>query len=366
MQKIYMTAAEGIENILSGTKTKKFMLVCDSSFEYLSIKNNFQDLSVPFVKFDEFTPNPDYSDVYKGVMKFNEEGCDTVIAVGGGSTIDVAKCIKLYSSMDADKCFLEQEYKENEVSLAAIPTTAGTGSESTRFAVIYYKGVKQSVTHLSIIPQYVILDSDVLKTLPVYQKKCTLLDALCQGIESWWSVNSTDESIEYSKKAVETILSNMDSYIIDNNYDAAKKIMIASNYAGRAINITQTTAAHAMSYKLTSLYGIPHGHAVSVCLPVVWGQMTENINNCIDKRGKNYLENVFNEISGLIGGKTIKEAINIFILLLEKLEIKYPESSDREKDIEVLVSSVNATRLSNNPVRFSENELKEMYERILK
>ena len=366
MQNFFMTADDGIKEIIAHTKTKKFMLVCDSSFEFLTIKSSFENLDVPFVKFDEFTPNPDYEDVCKGVIKFNNEGCDAVIAVGGGSTIDVAKCIKLYSSMDMNKCFLEQEYKENDVPLAAIPTTAGTGSESTRYAVIYYKGVKQSVTHLSIIPQYVILDSSVLSTLPVYQKKCTLLDALCQGIESLWSVNSNDESKSYSEKAVTSILENMDKYILDNDANAAKEIMIASNYAGRAINITQTTAAHAMSYKLTSLYGISHGHAVSVCLPVVWSQMIENIDNCIDSRGKDYLENMFGKISRMVGGKTVKDAISIFVRLLEKLEMKCPESSDRDKDIKVLVSSVNTTRLSNNPVKFSENELKEMYERIVK
>lgn len=366
MQKIYMSAIEGVKEIISHTKTKKFMLVCGSSFENLPIRSSFENIDVPFVKFDEFSPNPDYDDVCKGVMKFNDEGCDTVIAVGGGSAIDVAKCIKLYSSMNKNKCFLEQEYKENEVPLAAVPTTAGTGSESTRFAVIYYKGVKQSVAHLSIIPQYVILDSSVLKPLPVYQKKCTLLDALCQGIEAWWSVNSDDESKNYSEKAVELILANMDRYITENDDNAAKEIMLASNYAGRAINITQTTAAHAMSYKLTSLYGIPHGHAVSVCLPVVWSKMVENMDNCIDARGTKYLENIFGEISHKFGGKTVKEAIGLFENLLEKLEIKSPETSERESDINVLASSVNATRLSNNPVKFSENELKEMYERILR
>ena len=217
-----------------------------------------------------FTPNPLYEDVCKGIKLFNAKGCDTIIAVGGGSSIDVAKCIKLYCKMSDDRLYLEQEYKDTGVKLIAIPTTAGTGSESTRYAVIYYDGKKQSVTHESIIPDVAILEPKVLKTLPLYQKKCTMMDALCQGIESWWSVNSTDESKEYSKIAVESIMKWWKEYIFENTDESAQHIMNAANYAGRAICITQTTAPHAFSYKITSLYGLPHGHAVAVCLPEIW------------------------------------------------------------------------------------------------
>ena len=82
----------------------------------------------------------------------------------------------------------------------------------------------------------------VLKTLPVYQKKCTMLDALCQGIESYWSVNANSESRILSKKAIELIVSNMDKYILENDEKAAEKVMDGANYSGQAINLTQTTA----------------------------------------------------------------------------------------------------------------------------
>lgn len=363
MQTIY----NGIDHLLEALSgAKKILLVCDSSFQFLNIKNEIERIPVPFVKFDQFTPNPLYEDVCKGVELFNSEQCDTILAVGGGSSMDVAKCIKLYCKMSKDKLFLEQEYKDTGIKLIAIPTTAGTGSESTRYAVIYYNGKKQSVTHESIIPNVAILESKVLKTLPLYQKKCTMLDALCQGIESWWSVNSTDESKEYSKIAVETIMKWWHEYIFENTDESAKHIMEAANYAGRAICITQTTAPHAFSYKLTSMYGLPHGHAVAVCLPVIWEYMMEHHEECIDSRGFKYLSGVFDEIAHSLGTDSPKEAIVLYREMMKAMELWNPVSEDREPDIEVLFSSVNPVRLKNNPVALSELAIKVLYSIIVK
>lgn len=354
-----------LNTVLTSINTKKFMLVCDTSFPFLSIKDNINELSQQFVSFSEFTPNPLYEDVVKGVDLFCKENCDAIVAVGGGSTIDVAKCIKLFCKMDSAQNYLKQEYKDSGVPLIAIPTTAGTGSESTRYSVIYFEGQKQSVTHESIVPNYAFLEASVLKSLSVYQKKCTMLDALCQGIESWWSVNSTDESKRYTKIAVETIIANYKSYIFDNEDYAAEQVMLASNYAGRAINITQTTAAHAMSYKITSMYNLPHGHAVAVCLPHIWKFMVENLQNCVDHRGSEYLSKVFKDIALATGSKSVKSAIDFFHALLSELEITYP-STGNGADINVLTASVNPTRLKNNPVFLNEKTINALYTSIIR
>ena len=285
----------GIDEIVDQIKNQKFLLVRDRAYNYLEIKALFD--SIPHVEFSEFTPNPLYEQVCEGVKIFNDNECNMIVAVGGGSTIDVAKCIKLYCRMDSSINYLKQEKKDTGIPLIAIPTTAGTGSESTRHAVIYYEGKKQSISHPSIVPDIAVLEPSSLKTLPVYQKKCTMLDALCQGIESWWSVNSNYESIGYSKKAVQMIIDNWKAYISDNTDEAAAMIMEAANYAGRAINITATTAAHAMSYKITSMYNLPHGHAVAVCMPEVWGYMLDHTDDCIDSRGADYLRNTLSDIS---------------------------------------------------------------------
>jgi alcohol dehydrogenase class IV len=315
--------------------------------------------------FDRFTPNPLYEDVCKGVNLFQEAKCDTILAVGGGSSLDVAKCIKLYCQMPKDKLYLEQEYKDTGVKLIAIPTTAGTGSESTRYAVIYYDGKKQSVTHDSIIPDVAILEPKVLKTLPLYQKKCTMMDALCQGIESWWSVNSTEESYEYSRKTIELIMANWRKYIFENDAAAAKQIMLAANYGGRGINITQTTAAHAFSYKITSLYKLPHGHAVAVSLPEIWEYMLGNMDKCIDARGQEYLSGIFALISKAMGCENPVQAIAEFRQMMAEMDLKNPVAGNNDEELNVLSISVNPVRLNNNPISLSNEVIFEIYEKVV-
>lgn len=345
---------ESLKPVISG---KKFLLVRSGAYDSLDIKRFFE--RIPHVEFSNFTPNPLYQQVCEGVDVFNEEKCEMIVAVGGGSTIDVAKCIKLYCRMDHSTNYLKQEAFDSKIPLIAVPTTAGTGSESTQYAVIYFEGMKQSVSHASIVPDYAVLEPSVLKKLSAYQKKCTMMDALCQAIESWWSVHSTEESRGYSRKAITGIKMNWKDYIENNTDRAASEILTASNYAGRAINITATTAAHAMSYKITSLYNFPHGHAVSVCMQEVWKYMQEHTEYCIDLRGEGYLRKTLGEISELMD-------LDYYCGLLRKLALGYPLSDNRQADIEVLTASVNPTRLRNNPIELSTGVLREMYERIVK
>lgn len=362
MQTIYNGIGH-LNEVIAGSK--KILLVVDSSYSFLNIKDDIERISVPMVKFSDFTPNPLYEDVYKGVDVLNTEQCDTILAVGGGSSMDVAKCIKLYCRMSKDKLYLEQEYKDTGIKLIAIPTTAGTGSESTRYAVIYYVGKKQSVTHESIIPDVAILEPKVLKTLPLYQKKCTMMDALCQGIESWWSVNSTEESKKLSKEAVQTIIQWWREYIFENTDVAAGHIMCAANLAGQAICITQTTAPHAFSYKITSMYKLPHGHAVAVCLPDIWEYMIGHMDKCLDKRGQDYLKNIFYDIAQTMGAITPLDAIAIFRNMMEKMELSRPASDNLTSDITLLASSVNPVRLKNNPVKLDEETIMNLYKQII-
>ena len=360
MQQI-LNGYEHITKALKEVSSEHYMLVCDASFPFLPIKDCFR----PAVVFDQFTPNPLYEQVCKGVELFNTHKCDAIVAVGGGSTIDVAKCIKLYCKMDSSCNYLEQECKDSGVPLIAVPTTAGTGSESTRYEVIYFEGKKQSIAHESIIPNYAILEPALLKSLPLYQKKCTMLDAFCQGIESLWSVNSTEESMRYSKIAIQMMMDHWQGYIEDNNDEDAQYIMLAANYAGRAINITQTTAPHAMSYKLTSMYNIPHGHAVALCLPEVWMYMMEHPEMCIDSRGKEHLEFIFEYLGKLMGCDSAYKGLMMFRAIMCSLDMPKPTSNDRVNDLEILTHSVNPVRLKNNPVKLDEEVIRNIYERIL-
>lgn len=313
---------EGFEKNKEIFDNKKLFLVCGKSFDKLAFADDIRKLNP--IRFGNFRSNPLYEEVIDGVEKFNKSECDTILAVGGGSAIDVAKSIKFYGRSSAE--------------IIAIPTTSGTGSESTHFAVIYKDGVKQSIADQSLLPETVILEPSTLENVPEYIRKATMLDALCHAIESYWSKKATDKSKEIAAFAIKEILTNKESYL-RNEKVGNKEMLKAANLAGQAINITTTTAAHAMCYKITSLYGFAHGHAAALCLSEVW-----KVNKT--------------EIPGI----TRDEFVEIF----KELELENPVSKSREEDLEVLVDSVNTQRLENNPIAFDKYEIREMYERIIR
>jgi len=313
---------EGFEKNKEVLYDKKLFLVCGKSFDKLAFADEVKKLNP--VRFGNFRPNPLYEEVMDGVKIFNESECDTILAVGGGSAIDVAKSIKYYAKSSAE--------------IIAIPTTSGTGSESTHFAVIYQDGVKQSVADQSLLPETVILEPSTLENVPEYTRKATMLDALCHAIESYWSKKSTDESKKIAVSAIKGVLEYKDSYL-RNEKDGNSGMLKAANLAGQAINITTTTAGHAMCYKITSLYGFAHGHAAALCLPEVW-----KVNKT--------------EIPGI----TLDE----FVELFKGLDLASPISEKREADLDVLVDSVNPQRLGNNPIALDKDTIRKMYERIIK
>lgn len=362
---------DSLNEICMATRAHKALLVADASFPFLNICPKVEQLAIPYVLFNQFSSNPLYEDVCKGVEVFRQQACDLIIAVGGGSSLDVAKCIKLFCRMHPERNYLQQECFDSGIPLIAIPTTAGTGSESTRFAVIYYDGKKQSINHLSIIPDYAVLEPAVLMTLPLYQKKCTVLDAYCQGIESWWSVHATEASQIHSRWAVKTLTECIPAYIFgsadpEGNLFIARKVMEAANRAGQAINSTQTTAPHAFSYKLTSLYHLPHGHAVAVCLPEIWNYMLKHPKKCIDSRGEEYLLQVFREIARAMRCESAEKAVSAFSRLLQQLGMDSPKAGNREEELSILSTSVNPVRLKNNPVELEEAVIYALYEKILR
>ncbi len=369
---IIITPTDNYQNLdtwIFNQNCHKMLLVCDSSLQFqkrfISHLKDLERNNVQIITFTDFQPNPLYENVQEGVKLFRKETCDFIVAVGGGSAIDVAKSIKLFSALPGDGnngSWLTMDYFSNSIPFIAMPTTAGTGSEATRYSVIYYNGNKQSITHDSCIPNVVLMDPDALITLPLYQKKVTMCDALCHAIESFWSINSTAESKELSRQAIQLIMENMDGYLT-NTLEGRKNLLLAANLAGKAINITQTTAGHAMCYKITSLFGCAHGHAAILCNRILFPWMIENIDLCCDKRGSAYLQNILDEIGCAMGCDNAKSASIKLEELFKKLELDIPSAT--EKQFNELKSGVNPIRLKNHPIIISESDIVKLYHQIL-
>ena len=195
------------------------------------------------------TPNPKVTEVQSLLDGLAGLKPSAFIAVGGGTAIDTTKLLNFAVTRGVSVAeVLALEACPALLPYLAVPTTAGTGAEATRFAVCYDGETKHSIDFPEIRPSHVLILPELTATLPAYQRLSTNFDAYAQAVESLWAKGATEESRAYAQRALD--------------YMAAEDWPRGSYWAGRAIDISRTTAAHAFSYYLTSHYGIPHGHAV--------------------------------------------------------------------------------------------------------
>ena len=253
--------------------------------------------------------------------------------------------------------------QNNGIKALFIPTTSGTGSEATKSSVFYVNEVdKISIANYDFIPDYIIFDERLLQTVPLYQRKCTCLDALCHSIESYWNVKANDESKAYAAKSIKLFMQYKDSYM-KNEPSGNKGMLEASYYGGKAINITGTTAGHAMCYNITMNCHTAHGHSVASGLVEIWKYMLSHNENVNDSRGRKYVLNVFDEIGVMLGGKNAADGQRIFASLVDEFKLEKPTASADK--IDEFVSKVNVARLGNNPTTLTSNDVAEIYKGIL-
>jgi alcohol dehydrogenase class IV len=226
------------------------------------------------ITFSDFSVNPKIEDAIRGANLARASGTEVIIAIGGGSVIDIAKLIKAFihaKGNELDTATGKLEVSDPGMPLIAIPTTAGSGSEATHFAVVYVGPDKYSLAAQCLLPSSVVLDGQLVQSGNSYLKKCNVLDAMSQAIESYWSIGATAESEEYALSALRLGWGAIQRFVNDTaSSEDTQKIVEAANFAGKAINISKTTAAHAWSYAFTSTLGVPHGHAVWLTLPAIF------------------------------------------------------------------------------------------------
>lgn len=324
------TFVNNIKNIVYN-KSKVLIVTFDIMKE--QVLNSFSDFhNFKLITYND--ANPEISDIVKYIDLVDDFAPEFIVSIGGGSIIDLTKCIIDFSKSIAKHI--------------AVPTTCGTGSESTKFAVYYVDGIKQSLNKDYLLPSYVVLDIDLLKSLPTQVLLGSVLDAFSQAIESFWALKSTSKSREYSKETIKELIPILLSGFTRSDSEF-QKLQKASNFAGKAINITTTTAPHALSYNLTKLFGIQHGFAVFMTLPVIW------------KYHHTHVEQFTEHMREL--------SENIDYELLKKIKDKYVPKFDQEVSKEIidfLSDNVNLERLSNNPYSFSRDDIFSIYKEVLK
>lgn len=343
-------------------KSDRPLLVCGKSFDTLPLSNVLSKCFSGAIRFSEFSSNPLLQEIIKGCAAYRNNRCDSIIAIGGGSAIDVAKAIKGFVSSGDLDFRVRGGFGLRPMPLLAIPTTAGTGSESTSFAVYYDNGDKVSLDNGMLLPSAVILEPRLLASVPFYHKCATYFDALSQAIESCWSINSTSLSMKYAAQAIRILKRGFSAYFdLEPCDDVVLEVQIGANLAGKAINLSKTTAPHAMSYVLTGKYGFAHGHAVSLCLPRVWRTMlASKPEKCVDPRGYAHFCDAQRSIANCLGFDSVDASISWYEEAMDYLGlIRFVE--DDNCDTEALTRSVNQERLRNSPIDFSAEDIQKLY-----
>ena len=320
------------------------------------------------IRFNDFEVNPKFEDALKGTSIARKNNIDAVVSIGGGSVIDIAKIILAFIAPNQNlKNIVKGIDKPVNPKILhfSIPTTAGTGSESTHFAVIYLNKIKYSVGSDFLIPYMAILDGELMISNSANQKAYNGLDALAQAIESHWASGSTEKSKIYSSEAI-PILYKLLPKIVSGHADKneCQNFIFAANLAGKAINISKTTAPHAFSYSFTSKYGTPHGHAVWLTLPKIFEIHFKTLDSKnLNLKSYEEFRNSLKEILSLLGISPNKILIELQKLLINLgLEFSMEKVGASSKSDRLKISQeVNLERLKNNPISLSEKDVEEIF-----
>lgn len=238
------------------------------------IKQQLDKDGVAFAIFDGVLPDPAFDQVQAGEALLRTEACEAVLAVGGGSVLDAAKMIALLHTNPGDLKFFDgiQKAKNPGLTLFAIPTTAGTGSEITLASVITdpVSHRKVPIADSKLIPGYIALDAEIMKGMPPGITAATGMDALTHAVESYLSKASSASSALQAKAAIRLIFNHLTSAWHDGNNMAARDAMaLAAFYAGAAFGRTSVGYVHGVAHQLGRICHTPHGNANAMVLPEV-------------------------------------------------------------------------------------------------
>ncbi len=361
----------GLKEISSTLKKENInnvIIVTDKTINKLgliaSLINDLNSNNIKYSIYDNVISNPTTDNVYEALKIYQKDNCQAIISFGGGSPMDCAKALgALVIKPKADLNNLKGILKVRKKipTLIAIPTTAGTGSETTLAAVIVDSKTrhKYAINDFPLIPKYAVLDASVTMSLPKNIISTTGMDALTHAIEAYIGRSGNKKTAKDASDAFKLIIDNIKESYDGTNIDAKKNMLMASHLAGRAFSKAYVGYVHAIAHSLGGKYNIPHGLANAIILPYVLKEYGNVIYKKLYKLGLN--SNLFTEDTSIASGaliviNKIEELNNYFNIPKFIKEIK-------REDIDELVGYAlkEANPLYPVPKLWDKKQMKKMY-----
>ena len=274
-----VSSCSELGNVFAREKTGSALVVTDAGI----VKNGLiapleavlKQNKVKYTVFDQTQPNPTVKNVEDALVLYHKNNCDTLIAIGGGSAMDCAKAVGArvaYPKKPLNKLGGALRVFRRLPTLIAIPTTAGTGSETTVAALITDSDTRHKYALMSfpLIPRYAVLDATLTYSLPPHMTSTTGIDALTHATEAYIGRSTTRETRRLALEATKLVFENVEKAYADGHDHAARKNMLLAAYkAGIAFSKSYVGYIHAVAHSLGGQYGTPHGLANAVIMPYV-------------------------------------------------------------------------------------------------
>ncbi|NLS12211.1 iron-containing alcohol dehydrogenase [Vibrio sp. SM6] len=267
-----------LPNILKDNDSDHVFLISDRGLESIGVVKKVQNIilagGIQCTTYLDVVPNPTITVVNEATALYNECGATSIVALGGGSPLDVAKTVGILAKFGGDIKDYEGLNKVPGpiVPMIAIPTTAGTGSEATASSVITDEAInyKFSIVSYETLPKYAVLDPQLIMTAPASIAAACGVDALIHAIEAYVSKNASPFTDTMAEKAMQLIGANLRQFVANReDEEAACAMMVGSNFAGIAFAWARLGNVHAMSHPVSAFFHVPHGVANSILLPTV-------------------------------------------------------------------------------------------------
>ena len=274
-----LNQVDQIPELLNKKNIRKVMLVTDPGIRGLGITKHLEDIlkkqGFGLTVYDKVQPNPTVKNVEEARQMYIEDGCEALIGFGGGSSMDTAKAVGALiarpNSTLEDLGGMLRIWLRTPYTIA-IPTTAGTGSETTVAAVILDEetGHKYALMDFPLIPDVAVLDPETTRTLPPKITAGTGMDTLAHAVEAYIGNSTTKQTRREALRAVRLVFRNLERAVKNGNDMKARRGMLRASYLGGcAFTVSYVGYAHAVSHSLSGKYNLPHGETTAILLPYV-------------------------------------------------------------------------------------------------